>query len=524
MSTEGRLTQANLNVIEKKQQEVLDEGEKSDTASVSSDTSSKGSEKQSIIGSLFGSSKKTSSPSLPSMMDVDEQKKNATSLAELLNIIVKENKKEEEQKEKVTTEINEAKTEAINQLQNISELIKKLKQTKNVEPKDINKIAGQNEWYKMRDNIKKDVKFSQGEGEGEGEINSLRKNLSRYLAIKFDLPSSAEDSPEPETYNKLIDNWKTLKEQAEYQEIKNAYEVLNNEESIKRIIKTNEKVYGEPNIVSYGIWAGIDTKGNEIYLVNGGIFKSGDREFIPYIDKTNKIVIQYDKILFYDKEEKLHRLYWEKAGKNWKDFTNDRGHDFQIGMNVVQSKIDQARQGIDSVVETTRQGIDSGVESGRKFFYDDRGSDKVKEHKLNFKKALLKRAKTEVKFKHDTEDNLEKWEDGTEAAQIDRIHKALKHLTFNKLPPFDQGNDPLTYLESKIGIIDGYQDLKDNHDDAMDSAVNEEDFGTLIIQEANRQLDWWKGEGVNYGIGTLGGKNKKKTIKKRPKRKGTRRR
>ena len=41
--------------------------------------------------------------------------------------------------------------------------IYKLQKVKNVEPKDINKIAGQDYWYKMRDNIDKDVKFTQGE-------------------------------------------------------------------------------------------------------------------------------------------------------------------------------------------------------------------------------------------------------------------------------------------------------------------------------------------------------------------------
>ena len=41
-------------------------------------------------------------------------------------------------------------------------------------------------------------------------------------------------------YTKLTDDWKTLHEQAEYEDIKKAYVVLNDEESIKRIIQTEE--------------------------------------------------------------------------------------------------------------------------------------------------------------------------------------------------------------------------------------------------------------------------------------------
>ena len=132
--TEGpKLTEENLKGRE--EQTPIDKRKQGpDTASVSSVSSegsqgSKTSGKSSSIfniGSLFGSSQKPS----PSMMDVKKEIENATSLAQLLNIIVNKNKKEEEQKETVTKDINEAKVNAIKQLQAISELIKKLQKVK----------------------------------------------------------------------------------------------------------------------------------------------------------------------------------------------------------------------------------------------------------------------------------------------------------------------------------------------------------------------------------------------------------
>lgn len=526
MATEGQLTEQNLDKL-KKETPIDERDKESDTASVTSEGSqgSKTSEKSSgIFGRIFGS-QKSSPPSLPSIMDLKNEKKNAKSLAELLNVIVKENKKEEAKKETVKQEINQAKANAINQLQAISELIKKLQKTKNVESRDINKIAGQDYWYKMRDDIDKDVKFTQGEEKmNSEEINSLRKNLSRYLAFKFKSTDLEESGNEPSIYKKLTDDWKTLHEEAEYEDIKKAYEVLNDEESIKRIIQTDEGIYGLPeyNRVENGIFAG---KGyepstnvfSEVYLVDGGIFKNTlGTEFIPFIVKDNgKDKLQTDNkglIVFYDLKSKIDKLYWEGVGKNYDKFMSDRQQDFGMLANWTQAKASEFAG------EAQYQ-----IEKAREFWFDNKGSKGVKELKGKFLKELLELAKKDVVY----QGTLAKV--GNEEEQLKRIKQAILHLMYYRYAPFDSldtEDDPLVYLEHTIGIRDRDEQIEDSKMNEainkMKEALRNKTFYEPILEEARRELNFF--EKANYGMGVLGGKNKKKTIKKRSKRKGTRRR
>lgn len=541
--TEGPLTEANVSTLEKKP--PIDERYKEpDTASVTSVSSegSKTSGKSSgifNIGSLFGSSQKP----LPSMMDVKKEKENATSLAQLLNIIVKDNKKEEKKKETVTKDINEAKVDAIKQLQAISELIKKLQKVKNVEPKDINKIAGQDYWYKMRDNIDKDVKFTQGENIDikDDEIDSLRKNLSRYFALKFNSKEIEESGNEPLTYNKLIHDWKTLIEQAEYEDIKKAYKVLNDEESIKRIIQTDEGIYGMPGLgrEENGIYAGkgyepTTNNFSDVYLVDGGIFKNIlGTEFIPYIVKDNgKDKLQTDDkglIVFYDLKSKIDKLYWEGVGKNYDKFMSDRQQELGMLANEIGAKASDyagwASYEIGKGAEEFGKGIGEGAEAAREFWFDNKGSKTVKKVKEKFLNELLELAKKDPVYTN----TLAKV--GNEEEQLKRIKQAILHLMYYRYAPFNNmgsEEDPLVYLEKQIGITDRDEEITDAKMGevikTMEEALNEknESFYKPILEEARRKLDLF--EKANYGMGVLGGKNKKKTIKKRPKRKGTRRR
>lgn len=546
--TEGpKLTEENLKGRE--EQTPIDKRKQGpDTASVSSVSSegsqgSKTSGKSSSIfniGSLFGSSQKPS----PSMMDVKKEIENATSLAQLLNIIVNKNKKEEEQKETVTKDINEAKVNAIKQLQAISELIKKLQKVKNVEPKDINKIAGQDYWYKMRDNIDKDVKFTQGENIDikDDEIDSLRKNLSRYFALKFNSKEIEESGNEPLTYNKLIHDWKTLIEQAEYEDIKKAYKVLNDEESIKRIIQTDEGIYGMPAIVNAlenGIYAGkgyepTTNNFSDVYLVDGGIFKNTlGTEFIPYIVKDNgKDKLQTDDkglIVFYDLKSKIDKLYWEGVGKNYDKFMSDRQQQLGMLANEIGAKASDyagwASHEIGKGAEEFGKGIGEGAEAAREFWFDNKGSKTVKEVKGKFLNELLELAKKDPVYTN----TLAKV--GNEEEQKKRIKQAILHLMYYRYAPFNNmgsEEDPLIYLEKKIGITNRDEEITGDKMGevikTMEEALNEknESFYKPILEEARKELSFL--EKANYGMGVLGGKNKKKTIKKRPKRKGTRRR
>jgi hypothetical protein len=526
MSTE--LTEANLgNLKEETPFKSVQEG--SDTASETSETSegSQGSKtsgkSSSFLERLGFSSQKPSPPSLPSMMDVKNEKKNAKSLAELLNVIVKDKKKEQEQKETVTKEINTAKANAINQLKAISELIKKLEKTKNVEPKDINKIAGQSDWYKMREDLDETVKF-EADSPNPEKLIPLKKNLSRYLAIKFNSTNIEDSDNDPLTYTKLIENWKTRLEQAEYEDIKKAYAILDDEENIKRIIQTEEGEMPQYEREKNGIYAGkgYDQTANdyyEVYLVDGGIFKNTlGTEFIPFIVKDNngKDILQTDDkglIVFYDLKSKIDKLYWEGVGKNYDKFMSDRQQDLGMLANEIGAKASD-------YAGWASHEIGKGAEAVREFWFDNKGSKGVKVVKGEFLKGLLEKAKKEVVY----QGTLAKV--GNEEEQLKRIKQAILHLMYYRNDPFENKDDPLVFLENKIGITDRDKDIEEKDMEVainkMKEALSDKTFYDPILEEARRELNFL--EKANYGMGVLGGKNKKKTIKKRPKRKGTRRR
>jgi hypothetical protein len=483
--------------------------EESSTEKSSTEKSSTGTSSTGILTGLFGGPKKSTTTTTTTTSDVytGEDK-----LLKLLQKALTEGKDEDTLKQTNANEINKNLTELKKVKDDIIKFLTDVGKLADVTPDNIDSLLNQNLWYKF----------------SKIEDKDREKNISQYLSMQFNEQqldnnklaainntwfkegSFGAENNYPDVASKLKEKWMEMIRAHETNKKLKVYKTSDINDALVNQYDPNAQDFTDamfvglvqPNI-------GIQTY-FPVWLKKNGYLASENLDVMPKI-KKDKIEmmnwiegdIEVIKFEYFDGTQKMIGEVAQATGQ----YLGDRGKEFG---DYAQEKYAEA------------------VEAATK----DEGDDREINAKKRLKEELYKKFEKEgINYK-----NLQGDQKNNKELKMDQIHKAIVHLKVND-KNFDiqlykvNPNGTMIYTENSDGTR---VEPNENDENIWKSPTTGLHFPRIkevdtlketpafvnaikqIIEE--RGFNFWEGQGF------FGGKNKKKTIKKRSKRKGTRRR
>ena len=488
--------------------------EESSTEKSSTGTSSSGL----FTGFFAQSPKKSTTTTTTTTTTTSDVYTGEDELLKLLQTALTEGKDEDKLKQKNANEINKNLTELKKVKDDIIKFLTDVGKLADVTPDNIDSLLNQNLWYKF----------------SKIEDKDREKNISQYLSMQFNEQQLADDklaainntwSKEgsfgaennyPGAASELKKKWMEMIRAHEKNKEKKIYftntinDALVNQYDPNAQDFTDAMFVGliQPNLdiqTYYPVWLkkngylaseNLDVmpkiKNGEIDMMN---WKDGKEEVIKfeYFDGTQKMIGEAAQAT----GEALGYAA-QSTGQALGDFTQATGQ--YLG--------DRGKEIGDFTQEKYAEAVKAATE--------DEGDPREITAKKSLKEELYKKFK-DLKFK-----SLKDDEQNNKELKMDQIHKAIVHLKVNdpkfykQLYRVNSETGEMTDIEGDnwIGTLGTFPRIREPN-----KLISDEEFVNQIKIKISETGLWpWEGQGF------FGGKNKKKTIKKRPKRKGTRRR
>ena len=469
----------------------------------------------------FGSEKPTTTTTTTKTSDV------YTGQDELLNLLQKaltDGKNEKMLKQKNAEEINKNLTELKKVKDDIISFLTEVGKLQDVEPRDIDSLLNQNLWYKF----------------SKIADNTKDENISQYLSMQFNEQQLANDK-----LAAINNTW--FKEGSFGAE--NNYPIVASKlkekwtEMIRAHEKNKEKKIYSTNTINDALVNQYDPNAQDftdamfVGLVQPNI---GIQTYFPvWLKKNGYLASENLDVMPKMKNDQIEMMVW-KEGDNIKVIKFEY---FDGTQKMIGDAAQASGEALGYAAQATGQYLgDRGKEIGdfaqEKYAEavtaatEDEGDKTEKDNKKKLKDELYKKFEDEgINYK-----NLQGDQKNNKELKMDQIHKAIVHLKVN-----DKNFDIQLYKVNPNGTMkyetkpDGTRVEPDKNDEniwispttglhfprikEVDTLINDTQFVDAIKQTIEeRGFNFWEGQGF------FGGKNKKKTIKKRSKRKGTRRR
>jgi hypothetical protein len=510
MSTKEPETLTEINLNKQKPNDGMNKD--LDTASETDSNSSQGSKssKPSSFFTQFFGSQKPKPQTTTTTSDVYTGK---DELLNLLQTALTEGKDEVNLKQTNADEINKNLTELKKVKDDIIKFLTDVGKLADVTPENIDSLLNQNLWYDF----------------DEIDVHNEDENISQYLSMQFneqqlDNDKLAEinntwfkkgsfgaENNYPGVAKKLTEKWTEMIKAHETNKKLQGYKTSDINDALVNQYDPNAQDFTDAMFVGL-IQPNLDIQNYyPVWLKKNGYLASENLDVMP-------------KML----NGEIETMEWIEGGIKVIKFEYFNGTQKMIGKAAKASG-----EALGYAAQATGQALDDfGNMSGQ--YLGDRGKDISKfaqeqyaeatkdegdgieiDAKKKLKRLLYEELK-DSKFKSLKED-----EQNNERLKMDQIHKAIVHLKVND-PKFykqlyrlnEKGEMTDNDSDKWNGKLGTFPRIKD-----PDTLMGDQAFVNQIRQKISQTGLWpWEGQGF------FGGKNKKKTIKKRPKRKGTRRR
>lgn len=473
---------------------------------------------------LFGGPKKSTTTTTTTTTKTSDVYTGQDKLLKLLQKALTDGKDEVNLKKQNAEEINKNLTELKKVKDDIISFLTEVGKLQKVKDTDIDSLLNQNLWYKfskIADNTK-DENISQYLSMQFNEQQLANDKLAAINNTWFKKGSFGAENNYPIVASKLKNKW---------MEMITAHE-KNKEKKIYSTDTINDALVNQydPNAQDF-------TDAMFVGLVQPNI---GIQTYFPvWLKKNGYLASENLDVMPKMKNDKIETMVWKQGD----DIEVIKFEYFDGTQKMIGEAAQATGEALGYAAQATGQYLgDRGKEFGdyaqEKYAEavtaatEEEGDDREKFNKKELKRELYEKFEKEgINYK-----NLQGDQKNNKELKMDQIHKAIVHLKVN-----DKTFDRQLYKVNENGTMK-YE--VDSDGTRVEPGKNDEniwispttglhfprikDVNTLIkdtqfvdaikqtIQE--RGFNFWEGQGF------FGGKNKKKTIKKRSKRKGTRRR
>lgn len=454
-----------------------------------------------LLPGFFGKSPKNSTTTTTTTTTTtSDEYTGENELLKLLQKALTEGKDEDKLKQKNANEINKNLKELKKVKDDIIKFLTDVGKLADVTPDNIDSLLNQNLWYKF----------------SKIEDKDREKNISQYLSMQFNEQQLADDklaainntwfkegsfgaeNNYPGVAKKLTEKWMEMIRAHEKNKEKEIYSTNTINDALVNQYDPNAQDFTDAMFVGL-IQPNLDIQTYyPVWLKKNGYLASENLDVMPKI-KNGEIEmmnwkdggISVIKFEYFDGTQKMIGEALGYAAQSTGQYLGDRGK--EIG---------------DFTQEKYAEAVKAATE--------DEGDPEEKENKKSLKEGLYEKFK-DLKFK-----SLKDDEQNNKELKMDQIHKAIVHLKVNdpkfykQLYRVNSETGEMTDIEGDnwIGTLGTFPRIREPN-----KLISDEEFVNQIEKKISETGLWpWEGQGF------FGGKNKKKTIKKRPKRKGTRRR